>query len=99
MCSFELQYEIRNESDIGGDEMDLIDFQIRLKCEPEYFPEGSDWSTQAYFNCYLCSLETDGFRYVLPSISLHLINNRRMFNVEIDDLVVKPYIPHKILLQ
>ena len=65
MCSLELQYEIRNESDIGGDEMDLIDFQIRLKCEPEYFPEGSDWSTQAYFNCYLCSLETDGFRYVL----------------------------------
>ena len=64
MCSFELQYEIRNESENGEDEMDLIDFQIRLKCEPEYFPEGSDWSTQAYFNCYLCSLETDGFRYV-----------------------------------
>ena len=29
----------------------------------------------------------------------NLINNRRMFNVEIDDLAEKPYIPHKSLLQ
>ena len=28
-----------------------------------------------------------------------LINNRRMFNVGIDDLAEKPYIPHKSLLQ
>ena len=28
----------------------------------------------------------------------YLINNRRMFNVEIDDLARKPYIPHKNLL-
>ena len=29
----------------------------------------------------------------------YLINNRRMFNVEIVDLAEKPYIPHKSLLQ
>ena len=28
-----------------------------------------------------------------------LINNRRMFNLEIDDLAEKSYIPHKSLLQ
>ena len=76
--SFELQYEVRSGSDNEGEEMDLIDFQIRLKCEPEYFPEGSDWSTQAYFNCYLCSLETDGFRYELTLTLFHL-NKYRIY--------------------
>ena len=28
----------------------------------------------------------------------NLTNNRRMFNVEIDNLAEKPYIPHKSLL-
>ena len=55
-----LKYENQKGSD--GDEDGLTDFQIRLKCDPEYFPEGTDWSTQVYFNCYLCGLETDGFR-------------------------------------
>ena len=57
-----LQYDDQKGFDFEDDEVGLIDFQIRLKCDPEYFPEGSDWSTQVYFNCYLCGLETDGFR-------------------------------------
>ena len=36
--------------------------QIRLKCDPEFFPEGADWSSQTFLNCYLCGIETDGFR-------------------------------------
>ena len=32
-------------------------------------------------------------------IVTYLINNRRMFNLEIDDLGVKQCIPHKSLLQ
>ena len=31
--------------------------------------------------------------------AINLFNNQRMFNVEIDDLAEKPYIPHKSLLQ
>ena len=34
----------------------------------------------------------------LGSFMNNLIINGRMFNVEIDDLVEKPYIPHKSLL-
>ena len=29
----------------------------------------------------------------------YLINNQRMFNLETDNLAMKPYIPHKSLLQ
>ena len=39
-----------------------LNLQIRLKCDPEYFPEGTDWSSQTFFNCYICNVETDGFR-------------------------------------
>ena len=39
-----------------------LNIQIRLKCDPEYFPEGTDWSSQTFFNCYICGVETDGFR-------------------------------------
>ena len=38
------------------------DYQIRLKCDPDQFPEGSDWSSQTVFNCFLCGCETEGFR-------------------------------------
>ena len=33
------------------------------------------------------------------SLFFYLINNPRMFNGETDDLAIKPYIPHKSLLQ
>ena len=36
--------------------------QLRFKMDPEDFPDGVDWSTQTYFNCYLCGVEVDGFR-------------------------------------
>ena len=54
--------EMKDDSDELDNAEDFIDFQIRLKCDPEFFPEGTDWSTQTYFNCYLCGIETDGFR-------------------------------------
>ena len=38
-------------------------------------------------------------RFSFYICELILINNRRLFNVEIDDLAEKPYIPHKSLLQ
>lgn len=41
---------------------DLFDNQIQFKCDPEAFPEGTDWSSQVILSCYLCGLETDGFR-------------------------------------
>lgn len=36
--------------------------QIDFKCDPDAFPEGTDWSSQVMLICYLCGLETDGFR-------------------------------------
>ena len=33
--------------------------------------------------------------YILKHLMCNLINNRRMFNLEIDDLAEKPYIPQK----
>ena len=37
--------------------------------------------------------------YIEHDVIRHLINNPKKFNVEIDDLAIKPYIPHKSLLQ
>ena len=39
------------------------------------------------------------FAQNLQAKLLHLINNRRKFNVETNDLAIKAYIPHKTLLQ
>ena len=36
--------------------------QIRLKCDPDFFPDGQDWSSQTCLTCYICGTETDGFR-------------------------------------
>ena len=35
----------------------------------------------------------------MPVYNFNLIDNRRMFNLAIDDLAVKLYIPHKSLLE
>ena len=54
------------------------------------FHNGDTFFIMSNFNFYISS--------ILKKYH-HLINNRRMFNVGIDDLVVKPYISHKSLLQ
>ena len=57
-------------------------------------------SIQCYFNFNL-ELENRALTKLNYSkiCNLHLINNRRMFNVGTDDLAIKPYIPDKSLLQ
>lgn len=52
-------YEKQVEQDLDDEALNNL---IRFKLEPDEFPEGVDWSTQTYFNCYLCGVEVDGFR-------------------------------------
>jgi hypothetical protein len=68
-----IKSEPESDSDHGDDDDDdddseaddddsYLNFQIRLKKEPNFFPDGCDWSSQTYFNCFICGTETDGFR-------------------------------------
>ncbi len=47
---------------LEGDEDAMLAMQIRLKMDFNDFPAGTDWSSQTYFNCYICGSEVDGFR-------------------------------------
>ena len=53
----------------------------------------------ACFTDYQLILDFKSYEELGGKISQHLINNRRMFNGATDDLAIKPYIPHKRLLQ
>ena len=45
---------IKSEPGLSSEDEDqdssYLNLQIRLKCDPEYFPEGTDWSSQTFFN-------------------------------------------------
>ena len=56
-------FRAEEENDEQGLNLDYnIDDLIRLKLDPDEYPEGVDWSTQTFFTCYLCQVEIDGFR-------------------------------------
>ena len=57
---------------------------------------GSHQTVTMYLYCSFQADVMSGFR---QSKDFNLINNQRMFNVDIDNLARKPYIPHKSLLQ
>ena len=48
---------IKSEPGLSSEDEDqdssYLNLQIRLKCDPEYFPEGTDWSSQTFFNWYV----------------------------------------------
>lgn len=44
------------------DDDESLDSQIKLKCDPQEFPIGTDWSSNVLLKCHYCGLETDGFR-------------------------------------
>ena len=72
-------------------------FLVLLYVLCDFFPA---WINYKYWKIFKFLLpNTFPIKHTIWEISLHLINNPRMFNGAIVDLAEKPYIPQKILLQ
>ena len=55
--------------------------------------------TSKYWGVLILVFLVRSFLQLITSLDAHLINIWQMFNLATDNLAVKPYIPHKSLLQ